>query len=156
YPGTGKVITTQLASGGTCNGGSCTAARVVSVRDIAGGVNFVQNAEYAAFGGLTDMTQGSVPITTANTYNNRLQPTTQLMTIPTATILNLPYDFHLGAGDNGNVYRIVNGINANRSHNFLYDSLNRIQQAYSTGSSGSPAFNWGETFSPTATAPGVA
>jgi RHS repeat-associated protein len=33
--------------------------------------------------------------------------------------------------------------------NFIYDSLNRIQQAYSTG------IYWGETFGPTATNPGV-
>ncbi|MGH9514840.1 MAG: hypothetical protein ACRD3P_04070 [Terriglobales bacterium] len=36
-----------------------------------------------------------------------------------------------------------------RAQNFLYDSLNRISQAYTSGS------NWGETYGPSATNPGV-
>ena len=51
--------------------------------------------------------------------------------------------------ERGNVYQIVNNRDNNRTQNFLYDSLNRIQQAYTNGS------NWGETFGPTATSPGV-
>jgi RHS repeat-associated protein len=70
-----------------------------------------------------------------------------------AKVLNLTYNFNLGNGttgsDNGNVIQIANGKDSNRSQNFLHDSLNRIQQAYTSGP------NWGETFSPTATAPGV-
>jgi RHS repeat-associated protein len=38
------------------------------------------------------------------------------------------------------VYQIVNNRNGNRTQNFLYDSLNRISQAYTNGP------NWGETF----------
>jgi hypothetical protein len=53
-------------------------------------------------------------------------------------------------GDNGNIYQIVNNRDTTRNQNFIYDALNRIQQAYSSGS------QWGETFGPTATAPGVA
>src|SRR5438094_4945378 len=52
-------------------------------------------------------------------------------------------DFHhglLGVNDNGNVLQIVNNRDGNRTQNFLYDSLNRIQQAYTTGA------NWGEDF----------
>src|SRR5271169_1670341 len=49
-----------------------------------------------------------------------------------------------------NVIKITNGKDATRTQNFLYDSLNRVQQAYTNGP------NWGETYSPTATAPGVA
>jgi len=68
--------------------------------------------------------------------------------------LNLTYNFNLGNGtsgsDNGNVVQIANGKDSNRTQNFLYDSLNRIQQAYTSGP------NWGETYSPTAAAPGVA
>jgi YD repeat-containing protein len=48
------------------------------------------------------------------------------------------------------VFQIVNNRASTRTQNFMYDSLNRIQQAYSSG----PA--WGETFSPNATSPGVA
>lgn len=64
--------------------------------------------------------------------------------------MSLCYDFHLhnavsiapcsfsasSTGDNGNVYRVVNNRDANRTQNFLYDSLNRIQQAYSSGPNG--------------------
>ena len=91
----------------------------------------------------------------SNTYNNRLQPV--LLSASTAggtPIINLTYNFNLGNGttgsDNGNVIQIVNGKDNNRSQNFLYDSLNRIQQAYTSGP------NWGETYSPNVTAPGVA
>ncbi len=78
------------------------------------------------------------------------QPVTLSAAAPSATVLSLGYDFHLGNGDNGDVFQIVNNRDNNRTQNFLYDSLNRIQQAYTSGP------NWGETFSPTATAPGVA
>jgi len=43
----------------------------------------------------------------------------------------------------------VNNRDGNRTQNFLYDSLNRVQQAYTSGP------NWGETFGPTATNPGT-
>jgi hypothetical protein len=68
---------------------------------------------------------------------------------PSQTILSLGYDFGLGTADNGNVNKIINNRDGNRTQNFLYDSLNRIQQAYTSGP------NWGETFSPVATGPGV-
>ena len=49
------------------------------------------------------------------------------------TIFNLTYNFNLGNGDNGNVMQIVNGRDSNRTQNFVYDSLNRVSQAYSSG-----------------------
>lgn len=52
----------------------------------------------------------------------------------TCTFLNA------SSGDNGNIYRITNGIDDNRTQNYSYDSLNRIFQAYTNGP------NWGETF----------
>jgi RHS repeat-associated protein len=64
--------------------------------------------------------------------------------------MSLTYDYHSSShANNGNVYQIANGRDSNRTQNFLYDSLNRIAQAYTSGT------NWGETFSPNATAPGV-
>ena len=48
-----------------------------------------------------------------------------------------------------NVFQIVNNRDNNRTQKFLYDPLNRISQAYSSGP------NWGETYGPTATNPGV-
>ena len=65
------------------------------------------------------------------------------------TIFNLTYNFNLGNGDNGNVMQIVNGRDSNRTQNFVYDSLNRVSQAYSSGP------NWGETYGPTALSPGT-
>ena len=129
------------------------AGRMLAAQDVGNSINYVQNAQYAPFGGISSMTQGASPITTTNAYNNRLQPVTLSAAAPAATILSLSYNFHLGAGDNGNVFQIVNNRDNNRTQNFLYDSLNRIQQAYSNANSGQKS--WGETFSPSATSPGV-
>jgi RHS repeat-associated protein len=52
--------------------------------------------------------------------------------------------------DNGNVIQIANGKNSNRTQNFVYDPLNRIWQAYSSGP------NWGETYSQSQAGPGTA
>jgi RHS repeat-associated protein len=123
---------------------------------------YVAGANYAAFGGLTSTTLGTSPITVTNTYNSRLQPLL-ISAAASSSIISLCYDFHSaanissgpcsfaknGTGDNGNVFQIVNNRNGNRTQNFLYDSLNRISQAYTNG----PI--WGETFGSTATAPGV-
>ena len=131
-----------------------------------GGNNFVKSgtATYAPFGGLTSAQMGPTPITITNVYNSRLQPLLISAKPGASTIMSLCYDFHLitiptpntdcslaaGSGDNGNVFQIVNKRDNNRSQNFLYDSLNRISQAYTSGP------NWGETFSPSTTNPGVA
>jgi RHS repeat-associated protein len=74
---------------------------------------------------------------------------------PSATVFSDSFDFHLGAGDNGNIFKITNNRDSThgRDQNFMYDSLNRIQQAYSSGTG---TYSWGETFSPTATNPGIA
>jgi len=139
-PGVGRVMTY------TTNG----AGRQQSVVNTGGNINFATNATYAAFGGLATYANGT-SLSSTDTYNSRLQPLTQ-STINTTTsqaVMNITYDFHLGTGDNGNVFRIVNNRNTNRTQNFMYDSLNRIQQAYTDGP------NWGETFSSTPTAPGV-
>lgn len=141
YPSTATVKYTPTGAG-----------RMLSAQDIGNSINYVQSAQYAPFGGLSSMTQGATPITTTNAYNSRLQPITLSAATPSATILSLSYDFHLSNGDNGNVFKIVNNRVGNRTQNFLYDSLNRIQQAYTTGSGGS---SWGETFGPVATDPGV-
>ncbi len=130
YPDTGEIIT--YTAGG--------AGRTLAAQDIANGVNYVQNAQYAPFGGLASLSNGAQPITTANSYNNRLQPVTLSAATTATTLLSLSYDFHLGNGDNDNVFQIVNNRDTNRTQNFTYDALNRIQQANSSGP------NWGETF----------
>jgi RHS repeat-associated protein len=129
-----------------------------------GGNSFVQSnsATYAPFGGLASAKMGPTPIVVTNKYNNRLQPLL-ISASAGSSIISLCYDFHMvavpnpntdcslpvGLGNNGNVFKIVNNRDNNRTENFLYDPLNRISQAYTSGP------NWGETFGPTATAPGV-
>ena len=144
------------------------AGRVLSVVDPTGPINYVTSATYAPQGAPTTYTNGFVSggftgITNAHTYNKRLQSVLISATSPTSTIMSLCYDFHSHtsinlppctfsastAGDNGNVYQIVNNRDGNRTQNFLYDSLNRIQQAYTNGP------NWGETFGPLVTNPGT-
>ncbi len=58
---------------------------------------------------------------------------------PSATLLDLAYDFHLGAGDNGNVFQIQNNRDAARSASFAYDMLNRLTVAQT-------ASLWGNTY----------
>jgi len=135
------------------------AGQVTTVGDTR--YNVLDGATYAPTGqlasglvGIINSTPSYAGTSLSNTYNNRLQPVLISATTPSASsVLNLTFNFNLGNGttgtDNGNVIQIVNGKDGNRTQNFLYDSLNRIQQAYTTGP------NWGETYSPTATAPGV-
>jgi RHS repeat-associated protein len=130
---------------------------------------YVSAAAYAPPGELAGMTLGIATgfagITVSNAYDDRLQPILLSATSPSGTLFGECFDFHLGVamntspcpsinkyttGDNGNVYEIINTRDNTRNQNFIYDSLNRIQQAYSSGT------QWGETFSPTATSPGVA
>jgi RHS repeat-associated protein len=115
------------------------AGRSLDAKDNANGINYVTSATYAPFGGLKGMTNGS-SITVSNDYNSRLQPIFLTATAPGGTILSLGYDFHLGNGDNGNVYQIVNNRDNNRTQNFSYDALNRIHTAWTSGP------NWGESF----------
>jgi hypothetical protein len=49
------------------------------------------------------------------------------------------------AGDNDNIYQVVNKRDPTRTQNFTYDQLNRITQAWTTGNSPLPT-GWGETF----------
>ena len=143
-----------------------SAGKVLSIIDPIplpnGPINYVTSATYAAPGGVKTYLSGVTGqfngITTADFYNSRLQPCRLWSgtggTVPTictngstGTIMDLRYDFHVGLGDNGNVYQIMNNRDNNRTQNFTYDDLNRIRQAYTTGS------NWGETYG-SATAPG--
>jgi RHS repeat-associated protein len=129
----------------------------------------VSGATYAPPGELAGMTMGAASgfagIAVSDAYNDRLQPILLSAASPSGTVFSECFDFHLGVavtgpapcsfsanttGDNGNVYQIVNNRDNTRNQNFNYDSLNRIQQAYSSGT------QWGETFAPTATGPGVA
>jgi hypothetical protein len=115
----------------------------------------------------TGMTVGGISTfagyTVSNVYSTRLQPILLSASVGSTTVFSECFDFHLkvpvnapcsfsanSVGDNGNVYQIVNNRDGNRTQNFLYDPLNRIWQAYTTGT------NWGETFAPTPQAAGTA
>jgi len=106
--------------------------------------NYVTSAAYAPNGAVISFINGFsaafAGITTTNAYNKRLQPVTLSAAAPSATLMSLSYDFHLGTGDNGNVFQIVNNKDNNRTQNFQYDALQRITQASTRGP------NWGETF----------
>jgi RHS repeat-associated protein len=164
----GSVQSVTYPSTHTVNYTYSAAGRALSAIDPAGPTNYVTSATYAPPGELVTATNGFVQggftgINTANVYSKRLQPVLLSATNPTATVLSLCYDFHSHtalnyppcnfsastAGDNGNVYQIANNRDGNRTQNFLYDSLNRVQQAYTNGP------NWGETFGPIATNPGT-
>jgi len=97
---------------------------------------------YTASGLLAGMKDGTA-ITTANTYNDRLQPATLKALASSATLMSLGYNFHLGSGDNGNVFGITNN-DTTRSTVFTYDPLNRIQQANTVTTTGTNC--WGEVY----------
>jgi RHS repeat-associated protein len=48
-------------------------------------------------------------------------------------VYSIGYDFHYGAGNNGNVFGIYNYKDANRNQTFTYDSLNRLISAQNAG-----------------------
>lgn len=59
-------------------------------------------------------------------------------------ILDLKYNFNLGAGDNGNVIGITNNRDATRSESFTYDALNRITTGQTSATSGATC--WGQSY----------
>jgi RHS repeat-associated protein len=92
-------------------------------------------------------------------YNKRFEPAvTYALNSSKAYILSYCYDYHVGGGgtigdsnvectfstaspgNNGNLYQAQNNLATSRTQNFSYDTLNRIQQAYTSGS------NWGEAY----------
>jgi RHS repeat-associated protein len=54
-------------------------------------------------------------------------------TAPSQTVYSIGYDFHFGAGNNGNVFGITNYKDANRNQTFTYDALNRLTSAQNAG-----------------------
>lgn len=130
-------------------------------------VNYVfGNATFAPPGQIASMSQyvksgsNTVGFTSWFQYNTRLQPAQAYAVYSGTTYLyQRCYDFHLAGGlninfggftcafsgtspgDNGNVYQIQNALDDTRTQNFTYDSLNRVNRAYTDGS------NWGQQFS---------
>lgn len=149
YP-TGDSVAYTVNSSGTN-----TASRLLQAVDVGNNITYVASATHAPAGDLSGFTNGG-SVYGLLTYNSRLQPlqlfyTTgtvpplsnlQQTTCPSTVgnILHRVYNFGAGTNDNGNVLTETNCRDTNRTQNFVYDSLNRIQQAYTTGS------NWGDTY----------
>jgi YD repeat-containing protein len=65
--------------------------------------------------------------------NQRLQSVNMLASTTAQTVFARGYDFHLGSGDNGNVWSIYNYRDRSRDQSFTYDALNRLTSAQNTG-----------------------
>lgn len=124
------------------------AQRATSMVDSASGNNYATDATYKAWGALASMKNGVTPsfagITTSNDFNSRMQPLFLSAAKPGGSIMSLNYDFHLGAGNNGNVFQITNNRENNRTQIFTYDELNRISTAKTQATTGQ--YCWGESF----------
>lgn len=120
---------------------------------------YMQNGTYAPHGELVFRSVG-VSANLNIVYNSRLQPCWVYAAIlpdsfalsypcnqsgvPTGSLLDLQYNYNLGAGDNGNIVGVTNRRNTNRSQTFGYDQLSRLLTAgtVSTCTSGC----WSQTF----------
>src|SRR5436309_3398030 len=136
----GSVATMRYPSGAVITYTPDSAGRMLSAVDTTNSsqpMNYVTGATYNAPGLLTASTYGQTASFTGilNTFsfNSRLQPVNLWSSSPTRTLMNLIYDFHVGNGDNGNVYSITNNRDPSRSQAFTYDALNRLVSAQNAG-----------------------
>jgi RHS repeat-associated protein len=145
----GSLATLTYPSGRMITYTPSGAGRMLSAVDVANGVTYLTAATYTPHGAITGAVNGAASgftgITVSNAYNKRLQPVLISAAAPSATVVSFSFDFHLGAGDNGDVFQIVNNRDNNRTQNFEYDALNRISQAYTSGSSPLTS-SWGEVY----------
>jgi RHS repeat-associated protein len=125
-----------------------SAGRMVSAIDTGNGINYATSATYGPDGSLTGFISGNTGsfagITNKFLYTPRLQPCRMIAAtggaLPASctdssqgNVLDLGYDFHLGNGDNGNVWGITNNKDNTRNQTFTYDALNRLTSAQNTG-----------------------
>jgi RHS repeat-associated protein len=105
-------------------------------KDLGSSINYITSGVYGPDLSLTNFISGSggaASITNTFTYNKRLQPVTMSAATSSQTVFSIGYDFHLGNGDNGNVFGITNYKDANRNQTFTYDPLNRLTSAQNAG-----------------------
>jgi RHS repeat-associated protein len=151
YDVNGAMTSLVYPSGNTVSYVNNGAGQEYSAADSAN--NYAGAALYAPQGALCALENGGYIISSL-VYNNRLQPgrisASSSGSAPsscptsisgTGSVLDLSYNFNLGAGDNGNVMGITNNRNTARSETFTYDALNRVSTAWSNGNL------WGETYS---------
>jgi YD repeat-containing protein len=115
-----------------------SAGRTLKAVDTASGINYITGATYGPDGGIAGFVSGSggaAAITSAFAYNRRLQPVTMSATTPSQTLYSIGYDFHIGNGNNGNVFGITNykDTTHGRDQTFSYDALNRVISAQNAG-----------------------
>jgi RHS repeat-associated protein len=138
---------------------TCTpdsAGRTLLAIDSGNGINYVTSATYGPDSALTGSVSGNsgtfAGITNAFSYNKRLQPLAMSAAAPSQTVFSIGYDFHLGNGDNGNVFGITNYKDQNRNQTFTYDALNRLISAQNAGTNcgatliGGKSEYWGNSY----------
>jgi RHS repeat-associated protein len=158
YDYDGAVATLTYPSGHILNYTYNTMGQTTQAIDDANA--YMLNGTYAPHGELIFSSVG-VAANLNIVYNSRLQPCWVYAGIipgdsfalsypctksgvPAGSILDLQYNYNLGAGDNGNVVGVTNNRNTNRSQTFSYDQVNRLLTAgtVSTCTSGC----WSQTF----------
>ncbi len=169
YPD-GETASVTYPSGSVTNYQVTTAGRNVGAS--GPGTAFIpQNTAYAPQGAVSTIWLGSGSAGSIYSnfyYDKRLQPevayATRVVSGQANSLLyGFCYDYHLGVsgtfgdanvtcsvtasalGDNGNIYKINNKLDDNRTQNYSYDALNRIAQGYTNGSAPLTT-SWGETF----------
>src|SRR6185312_12323745 len=111
------------------------------------------SATYQADGQMTGFVSGNggafSGITSAFSYNKRLQHINMSANAPSQTVVSIGYDFHVGNGtsgsDNGNVWNIYNYRDRSRDQSFTYDLLNRLTSAQNAGTNCAAATVNGKT-----------
>jgi len=165
----GSVATLAYPSGRVITYTPNAAGRTISAVDSTGPINYATAAAYAPTGALSSLTNGASLVSTFY-FNNRVQPcrisVKNTGTAPasctdaaTGNVLDFSYCFNSNMSDadraahncaasatlnNGNVAQIVNKQTTTRTQNFKYDSLNRIQSAYTESTTGQ--YCWDELF----------
>jgi hypothetical protein len=82
-----------------------SAGRILSAIDTGNSINYVSSAAYQADGQMTGFVSGNggafAGITSAFSYNKRLQPINMSANAPSQTVFSIGYDFHVGNGTSG-------------------------------------------------------
>ena len=140
----GSLASITYPSGRVLSYSYSNAARPLSVVDSANSINYATSATYAPQGALASVVNGYVSgvfsgITTSNSYNSRLLPTSLSASSSNGTALSLSYSYFA----NGNVNVETNGRDNGRTVTYGYDALNRVTSASSQATSGSDC--WGQS-----------
>src|SRR5262249_35668941 len=133
----GSLKTLTYPSGAAVTYTPDSAGRILSAVDSGNAINYVTSATYGPDGALTGFVSGNsgtfAGIANSFSFNQRLQPVFMSASAPSQTVFSIGYDFHLGAGNNGNVYGIANNRDHTRDQTFTYDALNRLTSAQNSG-----------------------